>query len=203
MNSHALPRILLGASERTLTLREHELTFAVDVDADAALEGELNASGLLGRGGASFSTAKKVELLRHQRGHHKVVVVNAMEGEPMGHKDRTLLSTNPHLLLDGAEYLASMIGAQHVDVCVSRNDPAIVHHVQRALHERDAARRRPVVRVAHAAVALRRRRGVGSRALAERQRDDAAVSTEATGRLARRTRSRTRRQRRDQRARRP
>jgi NADH:ubiquinone oxidoreductase subunit F (NADH-binding) len=136
MNSNALPRIMLGASERTLTLREHELTFG-QVNADTALEVELNASGLLGRGGASFSTAKKVALLRAQRGHNKVVIVNAMEGEPVGHKDRTLLSSNPHLVLDGAQSVATLIGARHVAVCVSRKDSAVVHHVQRALHERD------------------------------------------------------------------
>ena len=136
MNSNALPRVMLGTSERTLTLREHELTFG-RVMANAALEGELHASGLLGRGGANFSTSKKVELLRHQRGHNKVVVVNAMEGEPVGHKDRTLLSSNPHLVLDGAQNMATLIGARHVAVCVSRKDSAVVHHVQRALHERE------------------------------------------------------------------
>ncbi len=122
MNANALPRIMMGASERTLTLREHELTFG-RVTAGAALEGELDASGLLGRGGANFSTAKKVELLRSQRGHNKLVVVNAMEGEPVGHKDRTLLSSNPHLVLDGAQNVATLIGARHVAVCVSRKTP--------------------------------------------------------------------------------
>jgi NADH:ubiquinone oxidoreductase subunit F (NADH-binding) len=136
----ALPRILHGASGRPLTLREHREVFGTARQSD--LFEELEASGLAGRGGGGFTTARKVDFVRRERGRRKVVVVNAMEGEPMGHKDRTLLSTNPHLLLDGAEFLASMIGAQHVDVCVSRNDPAIVHHVQRALNER--ARRRGV-----------------------------------------------------------
>jgi NADH:ubiquinone oxidoreductase subunit F (NADH-binding) len=134
----SLPRILHGASGRPLTLREHREVFGTAPQ--SALFEELEASGLAGRGGGGFTTARKVDFVRRERGRKKVVVVNAMEGEPMGHKDRTLLSTNPHLLLDGAEYLATMIGATHIDVCVSRNDPAIVHHVQRALNER--ARRR-------------------------------------------------------------
>jgi len=129
-----LPRVMVGATDRPLTLREHEMTFG---RATSARAGELEASGLLGRGGASFSTAAKVTLLANQRGHHKVVVVNAMEGEPVGHKDRTLLSSNPHLVLDGAHNLATLIGARHVAVCVSRKDSTIVHHVQRALHERE------------------------------------------------------------------
>jgi NADH:ubiquinone oxidoreductase subunit F (NADH-binding) len=131
-----LPRVLLGASDRPLTLREHEMTFGTAI-ASVALAGKLEASGLMGRGGASFSTSTKVELLRAQRGHNKVVVVNAMEGEPVGHKDRTLLSTNPHLVLDGAQNVAALIGARRVAVCVSRKDSAIVNHVQRALRERE------------------------------------------------------------------
>jgi NADH:ubiquinone oxidoreductase subunit F (NADH-binding) len=42
------------------------------------LLGELDASGLTGRGGAGFPTAQKVRLLKAHRGHHKIVVVNAM-----------------------------------------------------------------------------------------------------------------------------
>jgi NADH:ubiquinone oxidoreductase subunit F (NADH-binding) len=112
------------------------MTFGTPI-ASVALLGKLDASGLLGRGGGAFSTFKKVELLRNQRGHSKVVVVNAMEGEPVGHKDRTLLSSNPHLVLDGAQNLATLIGARRVAVCVSRKDSTVVHHVQRAIHERE------------------------------------------------------------------
>lgn len=130
-----LPRVLTGSSGRPLTIREHELTFGAS-KVSPALLGELDASGLMGRGGAAFTTSKKVELLRTQRAHHKVLVVNAMEGEPVGHKDRTLLTSNPHLVLDGAQCLAALIGARGVAVCVSRKDSTIVHHVQRALHER-------------------------------------------------------------------
>ncbi|MGB8197652.1 MAG: NADH-ubiquinone oxidoreductase-F iron-sulfur binding region domain-containing protein [Acidimicrobiales bacterium] len=131
-----LPRVLTGSSGRPLTIREHELTFGASKVSPSLLN-ELDASGLMGRGGAAFTTSTKVELLRTQRAHHKVLVVNAMEGEPVGHKDRTLLTSNPHLVLDGAQCLATLIGARSVAVCVSRKDSTIVHHVQRALHERE------------------------------------------------------------------
>src|ERR1700722_1237097 len=101
----SLPRILHGASGRPLSLREHRDVFGVAPQ--PALFEQLEASGLAGRGGGGFTTARKVDFVRRERGRRKVVVVNAMEGEPMGHKDRTLLSTNPHLMLDGAEYLAT------------------------------------------------------------------------------------------------
>jgi NADH:ubiquinone oxidoreductase subunit F (NADH-binding) len=130
----SLPRVLHGATGRPLSLAEHDEVFGTTPQ--PALFDQLVTSGLAGRGGAGFTTARKVDSVRVERGRRKIIVVNAMEGEPVGHKDRTLLSTNPHLMLDGAQYLASMIGATRVDVCVSRNDPAIVHHVLRALKER-------------------------------------------------------------------
>ncbi len=135
MESSTLPRLLHAATGRPLTLQQHEAAFASPSPVANLFE-ELQSSGLTGRGGGTFATSKKVALLRSQRSHHKYVVVNAMEGEPAAHKDQTLLSSNPHLVLDGAEYLATMIGAKEIAVCVSRDNPQVVHHVQRAIHER-------------------------------------------------------------------
>jgi NADH:ubiquinone oxidoreductase subunit F (NADH-binding) len=126
---------MYAAGPRPLSLAQHEEVFASPRSAGSLLE-ELEASGLTGRGGAAFPTARKARLIREQRGHNKFVVVNAMEGEPASHKDLTLLSTHPHLVLDGAEYLASIVGAQNIAVCVARDNPTVVNHVERALHER-------------------------------------------------------------------
>jgi len=131
---NALPRLMHAASTRPLSLVQHEEVFAT-TQRPASLFDELDASGLTGRGGAGFPTAIKARLIREQRGH-KFVVVNAMEGEPASHKDQTLLSTHPQLVLDGAEYLASIIGAKDVAVCVARDNPTIVNHMERAIHER-------------------------------------------------------------------
>lgn len=136
ISADSLPRLLHGATGRPLTLAQHEETFAIPSRRDGALLDHLEASGLTGRGGAAFPTARKARLIRDQRGHNKFVVVNAMEGEPASHKDQTLLGTNPHLVLDGAEYLASIIGANHIAVAVSRDNPTVVNHMERAIHER-------------------------------------------------------------------
>jgi NADH:ubiquinone oxidoreductase subunit F (NADH-binding) len=103
--------------------------------ATALLE-ELDASGLTGRGGAAFPTAIKARLLREHRSRLKAVVVNAMEGEPASLKDATLLSNNPHLVLEGAEALASIIGTHEVIVCVAEGRRSVLEHVQRAIDER-------------------------------------------------------------------
>ena len=136
-----LPRLLHGTPGRPLSLDQHEEAFRSGFRT-SSLADELEASGLTGRGGAAFPTATKARFIRDQRGHHKYVVVNAMEGEPASHKDRTLLSTNPHLVLDGAEILASIVGASRIAIAVARDNPTVVNHVKHALHERERRTKR-------------------------------------------------------------
>lgn len=133
--SNVVPRVLHGSSGRPLNLAQHEQAFSTDQRNDSLIE-QLEASGLTGRGGAAFPTSRKVDYLREQRGRQKYVVVNAVEGEPASHKEFSLMAANPHLVLDGAEYLASMIGAEHICVCVARDNPAVINHLKQAIHER-------------------------------------------------------------------
>jgi NADH:ubiquinone oxidoreductase subunit F (NADH-binding) len=102
------------------------------------------ASGLLGRGGAGFPAALKWEAVRHG-GRRPRLVVNAMEGEPASAKDRVLLSYVPHLVLDGAEAVASVIGASAIVVCVPQGNDIVAASVESAVAERyraDRSRRR-------------------------------------------------------------
>ncbi len=62
---------------------------------------ELKASNLRGRGGAGFPAGIKWESGRRTQAWPKYVVVNSHEGEPNVFKDRRLLETNPHLVLEG------------------------------------------------------------------------------------------------------
>ena len=78
----------------------------------------IGESGLMGRGGASFPAGTKWDAFR-QPARRPMVVVNAMEGEPASAKDRVLLSSSPHLVLDGAEVAATVVGASEIVVCVA------------------------------------------------------------------------------------
>jgi NADH:ubiquinone oxidoreductase subunit F (NADH-binding) len=81
-------------------------------------------SGLTGRGGAGFPTAVKVRAVA-TAGRRPVVVGNAMEGEPLSHKDAVLLTRNPHLVLDGLEILARAMNSKRAILAVgSELDPA-------------------------------------------------------------------------------
>lgn len=92
----------------------------------------IDESGLRGRGGAAFPTGRKIRAVRAGRGV-PVVVANGEEGEPASVKDRWLLRTRPHLVLDGLRLSALAVGAQDVVVYVS--DPASAESVERAIEE--------------------------------------------------------------------
>jgi len=95
------------------------------------------ASGLRGRGGAAFPTARKLEAVAAGRGR-PVVVANGTEGEPASDKDKALLRWVPHLVLDGVSLAAAAVGATQAIVVIaerSRNERAVV---EQALAERDA-----------------------------------------------------------------
>lgn len=100
-----------------------------------ALIDQVEQAGLGGRGGASFPTAKKMRAVAAARGK-PIVVINATEGEPASSKDRTLLETLPHLVLDGAALAARAIGAEEAIVCVRESAEVGLGRVGRALEER-------------------------------------------------------------------
>jgi formate dehydrogenase len=63
---------------------------------------ELEASGLVGYGGAGFPAWRKWQAVRAEPGP-RVVIVNADEGEPGTIKDRYVMELRPQLLLEGVE----------------------------------------------------------------------------------------------------
>jgi NADH-quinone oxidoreductase subunit F len=79
--------------------------------ADQVLK-ELEASGLRGRGGAGFSMGKKASFLPHGE-IEKYLCCNADESEPGTFKDRELMHTNPHQLIEGVLVAAYAAGIAH------------------------------------------------------------------------------------------
>ena len=97
---------------------------------------ELLASGLTGRGGAGFPFAHKLLAVAGRR--DPLVVVNLSEGEPASLKDAVLATRTPHLVLDGAEASARLVGAREVVLYVHRGDRSAVHCLRAAVAERPA-----------------------------------------------------------------
>ncbi len=102
---------------------------------------ELEASGLVGHGGAWFPVAAKWRAVQAASRRRPVVVANGAEGEPASCKDALLLSRTPHLVLDGLMLAASTLRAQQAIVYAL---PSSMPALEAALAERRALRLDPI-----------------------------------------------------------
>jgi NADH:ubiquinone oxidoreductase subunit F (NADH-binding) len=93
---------------------------------------EVERAHLTGRGGAAFPAAVKLRTLAAAP-RTPVVIANGVEGEPASTKDKALLSSAPHLVLDGAVCAAELTGASEVVIVAHR---AVCETVRRAAAER-------------------------------------------------------------------
>jgi NADH:ubiquinone oxidoreductase subunit F (NADH-binding) len=105
-----------------MTLADHERAHGeLPRRAPRELIEAVERSGLRGRGGADFPTARKLRAVAEARRRGRILVVNGSETEPASAKDRLLLSRMPHLVLDGAVLGAEAIGAREVIVKVGES----------------------------------------------------------------------------------
>ncbi len=134
-----LPRLLPPAPE---DLRGHlaRLGPAPYRGRPGLLIGDIETSGLTGRGGAAFPVHRKMAIVARARGR-KVMVANGAESEPASRKDELLLRIAPNLVLDGLQLAAEAVGASEAHLYLhSGATPAIM----RALAERRAMGLDPV-----------------------------------------------------------
>jgi NADH-quinone oxidoreductase subunit F len=114
--------VLEGADERDLTqLAEYRAIGGYDalekaraLEPQAVVE-EILASNLRGRGGAFFPMGRKASFLAQGI---RYLVVNADESEPGTFKDREIIFSSPHRLLEGCLITAHAIGGEHVFIYI-------------------------------------------------------------------------------------
>lgn len=78
----------------------------------------LEAAGLRGMGGAAFPTGRKWNLVSEAPGLPKHVITNADESEPGSFKDREILASLPHLVIEGMALAGYCIGAKRGTVFI-------------------------------------------------------------------------------------
>ncbi len=132
-----------GAAERLDAHRARLGRLPSAVDAPDVI-GLLEASGLLGRGGAGFPVGRKWRALAERPGGRAVVVANGAEGEPASYKDRTLMALRPHLVIDGAVLAADAIDADEIIFYVGQEHGRAVAALGGAIEERRGEFRRRV-----------------------------------------------------------
>ncbi len=96
---------------------------------------EIKRAGLRGRGGAGFPTGVKWEkVLTHRVAEH-YFVCNAGEHEPGTFKDRYLLRTNPHQVLEGALIAAYTVKAKAAFLYVNHEYVEELANLRRAAEQ--------------------------------------------------------------------
>ena len=128
----SVPRLLATAGDPSF--EGHFRTWGQMPGGGPSLIDEIERAGLRGRGGATFPTYRKLAAV--SAGRRPIVVANGTEGEPASIKDKALMVSAPHLVLDGVSIAADTIGAGEAVVCVDRSDAASIRALTRALSER-------------------------------------------------------------------
>jgi NADH:ubiquinone oxidoreductase subunit F (NADH-binding) len=106
--------------------------------APTQLIAELEGSGLLGRGGAGFPVGRKWRSVAERSSGGAVLLANGAEGEPLSHKDRSLMAARPHLVIDGALLAARAVNADDIIIYIGAEHRAADAAIRAGLAERPA-----------------------------------------------------------------
>lgn len=143
-----LPRLLAGppldGTPERLRAHRERLGSVPGGDEVPDVIPRLEASGLLGRGGAGFPVGRKWRVLGERDGGPAVVIANGAEGELWSWKDRVLMIHRPHLVIDGAVLAAAAVGAEEVIIYIGGEHEAALAAVHGALAERSDEPRPPI-----------------------------------------------------------
>ena len=99
---------------------------------------EVTKSGLRGRGGAGFPTGLKWGTVAKSPGAKKYVICNGDEGDPGAFMDRSVLESDPHLVLEGMAIAAYAVGADQGFLYVRAEYPLAISRLQIAIKQAKA-----------------------------------------------------------------
>jgi NADH:ubiquinone oxidoreductase subunit F (NADH-binding)/NADH:ubiquinone oxidoreductase subunit E/Pyruvate/2-oxoacid:ferredoxin oxidoreductase delta subunit len=103
-----------------------------DLTPEAVLD-VIEHSGLRGRGGAGFPTARKWRVVHGIAAGRKYVICNGDEGDPGAFMDRMLMESFPFRIIEGMAIAAFAVGASHGYVYVRAEYPSAVRRLREAL----------------------------------------------------------------------
>ena len=121
-----------------------EIDFYLEAGGYAALAGvlemtpedvlrEVKAANLRGRGGAGFPAGVKWEIAARADEGMKYVICNGDEGDPGAFMDRSILESDPHLVIEGMLICGYGVGAAQGYLYIRSEYPQAMRRVNRAL----------------------------------------------------------------------
>lgn len=96
---------------------------------------EISKSGLRGRGGGGYPTGLKWATVAKVSGDQKYVICNGDEGDPGAFMDRSVLESDPHLVLEGMAIAGYAVGANHGYIYVRAEYPLAIERLQKAIQQ--------------------------------------------------------------------
>lgn len=99
---------------------------------------EVESSGLQGRGGAGFPVGRKWRFVASEKRTPRYIVCNADESEPLIFKDRVLMETNPHQLLEGMTIAGYACGASEAWIYIRGEYEYQARRLERAIEQAES-----------------------------------------------------------------
>ena len=96
---------------------------------------QIKQSGLRGRGGGGYPTGLKWATVAKMPGLQKYVICNGDEGDPGAFMDRSILESDPHLVLEGMAIAGYAVGANHGYIYVRAEYPLAIKRLQKAIQQ--------------------------------------------------------------------
>ncbi len=104
------------------------------MEPDAVID-EIETSGLRGRGGAGFNTARKWRSCKKAPGDRRFVLCNGDEGDPGAFKDRSIMEGDPHSVIEGMVIGAYALGAHEGFIYVRDEYPLAIVNLMIAIEQ--------------------------------------------------------------------
>lgn len=105
----------------------------------AEVVAEVEQAGLTGRGGAGFPVGRKWRFVAQANRTPKYILCNADESEPLIFKDRVLIDTNPHAILEGMAVAGYACGATSGYIYIRGEYLIQAERLERAIQQAEQA----------------------------------------------------------------
>jgi bidirectional [NiFe] hydrogenase diaphorase subunit len=96
---------------------------------------QVSSSGLRGRGGGGYPTGLKWATVAKMPAGQKYIICNGDEGDPGAFMDRSILESDPHLVLEGMAIAGYAVGANHGYIYVRAEYPLAIARLQKGIQQ--------------------------------------------------------------------